>query len=86
MYQLGVTKIEHCLSPFSMDSLVVELCNSTSPNTGDTTGFFADYFEELYDGKEHPSFESMEWPSNQSLDIFSEQIKLIRFWSNDVSP
>jgi len=83
MYQLGVTKIEHRLSPFSMDSLVADLQDTIEAQ--DTTGLFAAHFKNLYGDKDNPSFESMTWPSENSLNTFSEQIKLVHFWSKDVS-
>jgi len=85
MYQLGVTKIEHRLSPFSMDFLVAELSKKSLEDDDTTSGLFAEYFKQLSLGEDNSSFESKAWPSSNFLQIFSEQIDLIHFWSKDVS-
>ena len=86
MYQLGVTKNEVRHSPFPMDSLVEDLCSSDADGPEDPIGVFTEYFKHLRSSDTNHSFESMGWPLDKSLENFLEQIKLTRFWSNDVSP
>ena len=86
MYQLGVIKNEQRHSPFSMDSLAENMCSNIADDVEDPSRVFIEYFQNLHSSEENCPFESMVWPSDRSLETFVEQIKLIYFWSNDVSP